>query len=670
MEEKAAQTTDLWSNIIRWVVVAAFALLPLVMSTANYDLYDLPKAIVLYTLTLIAIVGYLAHSLQSGGIIIKRNPLNKPLLAFAVMMTIATLASPVILMSIIGEYGRYENLPTIYGYVILCFMAGQFMDKKEWLNRLVSLSAISFGIMAIYGILQYFGIDILPAIMRGFEGRSRSTLGNPVFFGGYLAVMIPLLLNYLVDKEESLPYLPKWLISILVGLGFWAAVFSESHGAWFAILAGVVAVLILRRQQLLRVVGTTFSIAVVSTAIALVIMLAAGPGVLKNTVSSLSERVSTITKSSVGTEATRIEIWKSSIEMISVRPLEGYGPDQMYLWSAPFNTLKKAQLEKNTIPDRTHNIFLQVAINGGLISLLIFLWLIATLVAVGFRLLKTTTSTSSFVIGALAALCGYIAQGLSGIDVIGITAPVWVLSGAVAGLSCNKSLKGISIPVKVKRHVEIVTVASLLASILFILSLKPLVADAYYLNGVVNKYYNLSDRAISDFNNAVGAFPYQSQYRRDLIIAMVSQGSALKDSNLVERAITIADEGLRYNEQDFELVLAQASAYRVYGSIANDQSIISQAEQCYGEAISLNPYSTNPRRGLLGLYMIQEKYDNVIEQAKTILQIDPNDSDVKFRLAQAYEKTGKIGRAKRFYNEILKQYPSRDDVRSALANIE
>lgn len=672
VKEKAAQKTDLWVNIIRWMIVIAFMLLPLMMSILNYDAYDLPKAVLLYALTLIAAVSYLAHSLQSGGFVIKRNPLNKPLLAFAVMMTIATIASPIMLISIIGEYARYENLPTIYGYIILCFFAGQFMNNKQWLNRLVSLSAISFGIMTIYGIFQHFGIDVLPVVMRGFEGRSRSTLGNPVFFGGYLAITIPLFLNYLIDKEEDVPYLPKWLIAVLLGLGFWAAIFSESRGAWFAILVGVVAVLTLRRRQLLRTIGITFSVIVVSTAVALTIMLAAGHSVLKNTVSSLGEKVSEINKPSVGSEASRIEIWKSSVDMVSVRPLEGYGPDQMYVWSAPFETLKDAQLEKNTISDRAHNIFLQVAINGGLISLLIFLWIIVILATVGFRLLRDKKPTSSFVIAALAALVGYCGQGLSGIDVIGITAPVWILGGSVAALGANKFSEGLTIPLKTKRHTEIIVVASLLASVLFIFSLKPLVADAYYLSGITNGYYNQTDRMISDYNSAVSLFPYQSQYRSSLVVALVSQGNSLKDPNLIERAISVADDGLTYNQNDFNLLLAQASAYRVYAAITDDpnQSLAGQAEQCYREAINLNPYSTNPRRGLLGLDMTEQKYPDAINQAKTILLVDPNDAEVKYHLAQAYEETGKYGLAKRLYSELVKQYPNRDDIRASLANLE
>ncbi|MCL6472433.1 MAG: O-antigen ligase family protein [Firmicutes bacterium] len=671
MENKTVSTTEVWSNSIRWSLVAAFALLPLVMSAINYDAYDLPKAIVLYTLTLVILVSYLAYSLLSGGITIKRNPLNKPLFAFAIMVTIATFASPIVLISLIGEYARYENLPTFYAYIILCFMAGQFMNKKEWLDRLLVASAISFGIIAIYGILQYLGLDFLPPVMRGFEGRSRSTLGNPVFLGGYIATMGPIFFNYFLDRKENIPGLPKWIVAPLLGLGFITVIFSGSRGAWIGAAVGILAVIILQRKQLLRAVATAFSVSVISTAIALLILLAAGNSVLVGTVNSLQERITTAANPSAGTGASRVEIWKSSLGMISVRPLVGYGPDQMYVWSPAFNTLRKAQLEKNTIPDRAHNIFLQAAINGGLISMLIFLWLVIILIATGLKLIKKESSTTGFAMGALAGIAGYLVQGMSGIDVIGITAPVWVLGGTIASLyPYNKSLRSITIPLKTKYGTAIIGAASLAASVLFIFSLKPLIADIYYLNGITNRYYNQPNQAIINLSNAVGIFPYQSQYRRDLTVAMIAQGNVLKDPNLLEQAIDVSNQGLRYNPQDFDLLLAQASAYRVYAAMVNEQALIGQAEQCYGQAITLNPYSTNPRRGLLGLLMVQQKYPDAIEQAKIILQIDPEDSEVKYRLAQAYEKTGKYGRAKRIYSELLQKYPNRSDIKAALSNLE
>lgn len=671
MERKTSQTVDLCDNIIRWSLIAAVALLPLMMSPVNYDAFDLPKATLLYALVMVILVSYLARTLMTGEITIKKTLINKPLLAFAATMTAATLASPVFLISIVGEYARYENLPTIYSYILLAFMAGQFMDKKEWVDRLVSISFISFGLISLYGILQNLGFDFIPQILRpqGFADRSRSTLGNPVLFGGYLAVMIPLLLNYLIDKEERLPMMPKSLVGVLLVVGLTGAILSQSRGAWIGVVAGIVAVIVLQRKQLLRGIGTAFAVSVFAVAFMLIVLSIAGQGVLVDRLSSIGDRVTTAVDFSSGSEISRVEIWKSSVAMISTRPLVGYGPDQMYIWSPAFNTLKKAQIEVNTVADRAHNIFLQVAINGGLLSLAAFLWLIIALVTAGSRLAKSDSPNKSYALGALAALTGYLGQSISGIDVIGIAAPVWVLAGTVAALA-GGGTKTVLMPIKIERHSELVTGAYILTAVLIILSLKPLVADTYYLNGILYKAYGQSDLSTIELTKAVNMNPYQAQYRRDLAIALVGQGNKLNDASLVDKGISVLDAGLRLNPHEFDLLLTKAGAYRIYAAIANDQTMVGQSESYYALAINNNPYSTNPKRGLLGLYLIQEKYDEAIEQAEEIVRIDPSDNQVKFRLAQAYEKVGKYGRAKRIYKELLKINPNQAEVKAALSNIE
>lgn len=678
MNEKATQTVDLFDNLIRWTLVAAVAFLPLIVSPVNFDAFDLPKALLLYALALTGSIGFIARSLVAGKIVIKRTPLNKPLLALTAAVTIAVIVSPRPLLSIVGEYGRYENLFTIYSYILLGFLAGQVLDNKDWRERLVTFAFTSLGIISIYGILQAVGFDILPQVARQEFGRSASTLGNPVFFGGYLAVMIPLLLSYLVAKEP-LSLLPKSVIGTLMALAVAAAILSGSRGAWLAIVVGVAAVIILNRKQAARVAGSAFAILVFGVAFMLLILSLAGAQVAKSELSSLKDRIATATDFSQGSTASRIETWKSTAEMISIRPLGGYGPDQMYVWSPAFNSLKKVQVEGNTIPDRAHNIFLQAAINGGLVNMVIILWIVVLLAFTGARALsrfgepeeneESDDSAKVYLIGTLAALIGYLGQGLTGVDVIGLTAPVWVLAGSVAAYDADR-LQPLTYSIRIKRYVEAMTVVSLIASVVMIFSLKPLIADTYYLDGVSNKRLGLSDRAIASFSNAINMYPYQSKYRVDLALTLLGQGNALKNSSIVQQSLDIAEEGLKYNPDDFNLILFQAGAYRIYASLISDQAMIGQAETYYSLALNKNPYSTSPRRGLLGLYMIQEKYSEAIEEAKLILQIDPSDSEVKIRLAQAYEKVGKIGRARAIYKELLKENPNQAEIKAALSNIQ
>lgn len=669
MEEKTTRIVDVFDDVIRWSVVSAAAFLPLMMSPANFDAFDLPKAVFLYLLVLIMVSSYIGRILFAGELAIKKTALNKPLVAFAAITTIAVVVSPVPLVSLVGEYARYENLPTLLSYTFIAFMASQFLDTRAWINKLISASFIAFGIIALYGIAQNVGLDIIPESMRLFEGRSRSTLGNPVFFGGYIAMMTPLLLHYLL-KDERLPFISKPLIALLLVMGFAGAVFSQTRGAWLAIAVGILVVAIFHRQNLLKAAGNIAAVAIIGFALTLALISIGGQQQAAQQFGEITERVVSAVDISEGSSASRIEIWKSSVEMIAVRPLAGYGPDQMYLWSPAFKTLKKAQIEKNTIPDRTHNEFLQVAVNSGFLGLLVFLWIVSALVLIGARAIKANGDLKSPAIGITAALVGYIAQGLFGVAIIGLTAPAFVMGGVLAAIAAGKDPQRHIMPINIKRNVEVFALVAVLATVVAIFAFRPLIADAYYLNGITNTRAGLKERAIAAFSQAVSLNPYQAQYRRDLAVALVEKGQANEDGKLVVSGISVLEDGLRKNPHEIDLILATATSYRVYAALSNDMSIVSQAENYYSLAIRKNPLSTNPRRGMVGLLMPLEKYDEAIEHATTILQIDPNDDEVKLRLAQAYEKTGRAGRARQLYKELLAKYPDRSDIKESLALYE
>jgi O-antigen ligase len=639
------------------------------MSPVNFDAFDLPKAVFLYLLALTLLTGYIGRSLFGGEIVIKKTALNKPLFAFALVSTIAVIASPVPLVSIVGEYARYENLPTLLSYALIAFMAAQFINTKEWVNKLIVASFISFGLIVFYGIAQNLGLDILPQFMREFEGRSRSTLGNPVFFGGYIAMMSPLLLHYLLSDEE-LPGMPKSVITSLLIMGFAGAVFSQSRGAWLAIVIGFIAVMLLNREKALRAAGNVTTVVIVGLALVLILISAGGQQQAAKQFNDIKERAVSATSLSTGTTASRIEIWKSSLKMISVRPLTGYGPDQMYLWSPAFKTLKKAQIEKNTIPDRTHNEFLQNAVNSGLLGLLAFLWIASAIVLMSIRTAKGAGGLRGPSLGIAAALTGYIAQGLSGVAVIGLTAPALIFGGVIAAIAAGREAERSVWSLGIKRDVEVFAVVLVAACAAAIFTFKPMVADAYYLNGVTNSASKYQNQAIASLGRAVSLNPYQAQYRRDLAIGIIEQGKAAENPSIVVDGISLLEDGLRKNPHDVDLILATATAYRVYASLASDMALVAQSENYYSLAVQKNPLSTNPRRGLIGLLMPQEKYDQVIEHALVVLQIDPNDDEVKYRLAEAYQKTGRGGRSKKIFKELLAKYPDRTDIKAALSNFE
>lgn len=107
-------------------------------------------------------------------------------------------------------------------YLALFLSAGWLLLNEGLSAKLWNLSILASGIVALYGTLQFFGYDLftwgdfpwaLP--LR----RVCSSLGNPVFLGGYLVLTLPLTLASLISRRslyEGRLTNAAWLVHILL----------------------------------------------------------------------------------------------------------------------------------------------------------------------------------------------------------------------------------------------------------------------------------------------------------------------------------------------------------------------------------------------------------------------------------------------------------------------
>ncbi|MCK4777587.1 MAG: O-antigen ligase family protein, partial [Actinomycetia bacterium] len=419
-------------KIIKTLIFLAAFLLPLIMSPRNFDAFDLIKATTLYTLSALLLFFYFLKIFLSGKIKYYKSNFHLPLFVFFTVALISLIFSATPFASIYGEYGRYETIQTIFGYILLFFFAHQYLRDEKDQEKLLILIFVAYFFIILYGIAQGFRWDFLPDFMQRPELRSRSTLGNAVFFGGYLATTLPLLLNGIFFKEniffKNLNFkfkIPHYLIiSILVPAGIVASFFAESRGAWLGMAAGFLFLLAFRLKELRFNYNKLILLLVIGLMLSFTLLYFSSHGDVSSKIDYLSGRAKSMFILSGGSGATRIEIWKGCLKMIKDKPLTGFGLDHMLYWFPNYRTFRYANIEgEMTMPDRAHNEYLQMGVNMGVFGVFAFFWILSLW---ALTIIPRLKSKNLLFIGFVSGLVGYLVQAFFSISIIGLMSLFWI----------------------------------------------------------------------------------------------------------------------------------------------------------------------------------------------------------------------------------------------------
>ena len=209
---------------------------------------------------------------------------------------------------------------------------------------------------ALLGIAVGFGC----IIYQGMHGNLRAPgfFGNPMTFGGYLCVYLPLILVCFLDKSVLVKH--RAVAGVLFLLGFAALIINGTRGAWVA-LAPVFIVLMgyysLQNKKLL--------------AICLAFLVIAG-GVL-STSKNFTYKLNTTIKRTDASTRERYAIWEGAFNMFKDHPILGVGLGQYKDNYQKKYILKKARERKLT---HAHNNVMQMLAENGIVGCVGFLSLV------------------------------------------------------------------------------------------------------------------------------------------------------------------------------------------------------------------------------------------------------------------------------------------------------
>lgn len=591
------------------------AVVPLVITKITYSQSDLPKSTVLIITasifilisSLIFIYTNFNSSSRKHQLELNINPfLDIPLLFYFAAILISFLFSANHYVSYFGEYERQIGALTYIYLILLYFSAGIVKRDLDFIRKLALTMELTAVIIAVYAILQQSGADpfgIQPADIH----RPVSTIGNAVFAGGFLALILPFSVFNISEKKN------KILIFILPAIIFSGIIVTRTRSAYLAVAAELICFIIImlltRRKKSLKYVFAGSGILLIT----IIIISAAFPGNI------FIARLLSIFNSQ---DNQRWLIWADAVKVFYKYPVTGTGIGNFPTAFAEFYSYRLRYDDVMRFVDNAHNNYLQVLCTTGILGLTGFISVISGALIFCIKQIKAFKTAEAgknkLFAASICAIAGYCVYGLTNFDDIPI-----LLYFILIFIIIRSSVQGKTILINmIPRHKPFVYSLFIMISLFIAYSsysaIIKLSADMNFLKGqqlIAERKYR---DGIEHINRSIIAWPQNPVYR-----------------------YTIANE-----------------IYTIIKSTKNDEknrlNYLQQAEEELIKA-SLNHSNKNACDGLRCLILFESgKLANAEALKEKVLKADAVNVFFRMNLVYYYTNSGNKSSAKEQVDELNK----------------
>jgi O-antigen ligase len=360
---------------------------------------------------------------------VRLTPLLVLWLAFACWLTLSTVLSVDPPGAVWGSPGREDGLLVWLSGLVAFATSVTLPRPASWRIIWLSVSVCAI-VVSAYAVAQHFGFDPLSSPVAIARGRSSGTLRNPLFLGGYLALVAPMAVAWCLLARKT--WIRWGLAPVGLGVVFAALYFTHSRAAWLGAMGGVVLFVgwvVWRGRGETRVLAARLAVALI---VALVLGLMPHSVRADTEQHSLQEEAATIVALTDPRNAGRLAIWEISLRMVGDRPWFGVGLDQMGTVFETYRTVRITQAEGAGTWDRAHSDPLQLAVVAGVPATLLFYALVVAAIARSRRKWTAFRPEAMMWAAATAGVIGYLAQSLVSITVPGVHTLFFVLLGGLA----------------------------------------------------------------------------------------------------------------------------------------------------------------------------------------------------------------------------------------------
>jgi len=205
--------TALCNRVITIAFYLLLALVPLLLTPWNYELFEYNKMMATYALTVVILTSWLTKMAAEKEIRIAKTPLDMPIGLFVLSQLVSSIFSIDPHVSWFGYYSRFNGgMWSIISYILLYYAFvthfgifehhkdGAKKEESNVLHRLLTSSLVSAIIVALYAVAERFGID-KHLWVQDVQNRVFSTLGQPNWLAAYLVALTPIAWAFALKKK-------------------------------------------------------------------------------------------------------------------------------------------------------------------------------------------------------------------------------------------------------------------------------------------------------------------------------------------------------------------------------------------------------------------------------------------------------------------------------------
>ena len=283
----------------------------------------------------------------------------------------------------------------ILGYILVV----NLINTEAWIEKCISAIAIPSAIIAAYGVLGYTTVNMpakwLDSSMFGaIASRATSTFENPNMLATYLVITAPFIWRYL--KKDGVSIKGKIIATIGSIISVMCIVLTWSRGGWIGVVVAAIAFCLINYRYSLQYL---VAIGVLSP-----VWIALLP-------SNISGRLTSIGNLADSSTYYRLFTWKGSLKMLLEYFSSGIGVgESAFAQIYPFYSY--AGIETTV---HSHNLFLEVAIELGVVGLALLLVIVFMAFQRGFGCIKQNSKNRAVACTAsvgIAGLFGALVHGM------------------------------------------------------------------------------------------------------------------------------------------------------------------------------------------------------------------------------------------------------------------
>lgn len=305
-----------------------------------------------------------------------------------------------------GSLDRTDGLLFHSGWLIACVIMTAFTKSVAGVHE--KLGQMFVGVATITTLVS--GLIFLLFPLNPAESdlpRFAGSVGNPLYLAGAL-LLIPFFLTFVKNNYLRIGSLVTMVVALVA---------TETRGAYLAVIVGAGAFCFFYER-----INLKFRIVLAS--FVSIIVIAAAVGFATDAISSV--RFTTV--------QSRIALWKDGLKEFAHSPVIGYGVGE-HVNAVDRGTLGLKSIFYNGISDTTHSAYIDLALQGGIIAVLLFIILIVVTIRSILRYDPWSATQRSLAAATLIAYCAFVATSF-------LITWIWIPFLLIIAPTLNKNVSG------------------------------------------------------------------------------------------------------------------------------------------------------------------------------------------------------------------------------------